>query len=100
MGDAPTRNGVFGAYMLPHLKRNPRVSGIRIAIMQASTLSFPKGPCAQRVYTLALTYLYRDYSKAEVYTIWAHGPLGSSVAGLDSKPEALNLCRTWRGSMS
>ena len=36
----------------------------------------PKGPCTQIVYTLALKYLYRDYIKAKVYTIWVHGPLG------------------------
>ena len=34
------------------------------------------GPCAQMVYTLAPKYLYRDYIKANVYTIWVHGPLG------------------------
>ena len=28
------------------------------------------------IYTLALKYLYRDYIKAKVYTIWVHGPLG------------------------
>ena len=28
------------------------------------------------VYTLALKYLYRDYIKANVYTIWVHGPFG------------------------
>ena len=37
---------------------------------------FPKGPCAQIVYTLALKYLYTDYSKAKVNSIWVHGPLG------------------------
>ena len=37
----------------------------------------PKGPCTQRVYTLAPKYLDRDYFKAKVYTIWVHGPLGS-----------------------
>ena len=36
---------------------------------------FPKGPCAQLVYTLAPKYPHRDYFKAKVYTIWAHGPL-------------------------
>ena len=36
---------------------------------------FPKGPCTQLVYTLALKYLTRDYVKAKVYTNWAHGPL-------------------------
>ena len=28
-----------------------------------------KGPCSQIVYTLAPKYLYRDYFKANVYTI-------------------------------
>ena len=32
----------------------------------------PKG----LVYTWAPKYLRRDYFKAQVYTIWAHGPLG------------------------
>ena len=27
-----------------------------------------------KVYTLAPEYLFRDYFKAEVYTIWVHGP--------------------------
>ena len=35
-----------------------------------------KGPCTQIVYTLDPMYLYRDYFKANVYTIWVHGPLG------------------------
>ena len=39
-------------------------------------IDFPKGPCIQIVYTLALEYLYRGYIKAKVHTIWAHGPLG------------------------
>ena len=37
--------------------------------------SISKGPCTQTVYTLAPKYLYRDYFKATVYTIWAHGLL-------------------------
>ena len=47
--------------------------------------SYPKGPCTQIVYTLAPKYLYRDYIKAKVYTIWAHGPLGlvNAAARLD-----------------
>ena len=51
---------------------------------------FPKGPCTQIVYTLALKYLYRDYIKADVYTIWVHGPLGiaeqSSSVQADEDP--------------
>ena len=38
--------------------------------------SYPKGPCTQIVYTLAPKYLYSDYFKDKVYTIWVHGPLG------------------------
>ena len=41
----------------------------------SGTVDFPKGPCAQRVYTLSFKYivpLYR-YFGAKVYTIWAHG---------------------------
>ena len=37
---------------------------------------FPKGSCTQIVYTLGPMYLYREYFKAKVYTIWVHGPLG------------------------
>ena len=36
----------------------------------------PRGPCTQIVYTLAPKCLYRDYFRAKVSTIWAHGPLG------------------------
>ena len=32
------------------------------------------GPRAQTVYTLGLTYLYRDYYNAIVYIKWVHGP--------------------------
>ena len=38
------------------------------------SLKNPRGPCTRIVYTLALKYLYRDYIKAKVYTIWVHGP--------------------------
>ena len=31
---------------------------------------YPKGPCTQLVYTLAPKYLYRDYFKANVYTLF------------------------------
>ena len=34
----------------------------------------PKGLCTHIVYTLAPEYIYRDYCKAKVYTIWVHGP--------------------------
>ena len=34
----------------------------------------PMGPRAQTVYTLGLTYLYRDYYNAIVYIKWVHGP--------------------------
>ena len=37
---------------------------------------YPKSPCTQIVYTLAPKYLYKDYFKAKVYTIWVHGPVG------------------------
>ena len=35
-----------------------------------------KGPCTHIAYTLVPKYLNRDYMKANVYTIWLHGPLG------------------------
>ena len=34
----------------------------------------PQGPCTQ------IVYLYRDYLKATVYTIWIHGPVGGCLA--------------------
>ena len=37
------------------------------------------------VYTLALKYLYRDYFKANVYTVWVHGPSGQ--IGKDAEVE-------------
>ena len=53
-------------------------SGARSGSFRGFTFKdkYPKGPCTQIVYTLALKYLYRDYIKANVYTIWVHGPLG------------------------
>ena len=36
-----------------------------------------KGPCTQIVHTWALNHLYRDYTKANVTTIWVHRALGS-----------------------
>ena len=37
---------------------------------------FPKGPCTQIVYTLALKESLYRYIGAKLYTIWVHGPLG------------------------
>ena len=37
---------------------------------------YPKGPCAQIVYTLALKYFLYGYLGPKVYTLWVHGPLG------------------------
>ena len=48
---------------------------VRVVLAQVS-LEVPKGPCTQIVYTLGPMYLYREYFKAKVYTIWVHGPLG------------------------
>ena len=45
---------------------------------------YPKGPCTQIVYTLAPMYLYREYFKANVYTIQVHGPLGIGTWSLTS----------------
>ena len=42
----------------------------------SSRTTYPKGPCKQIVDTLAPKYPNRDYFKAKVYTIWAHGHLG------------------------
>ena len=38
--------------------------------------TYPKGPCTQIVDTLVPKYPNRDYIKAKVSTIWAHGPRG------------------------
>ena len=37
---------------------------------------YPKGPCTERVYTLALKWSLYGYIGAKVCTIWVHGPLG------------------------
>ena len=39
---------------------------------------YPKGPCTQIVYTLALKYSLYRYVGTKVYSIWVHGPLGLS----------------------
>ena len=28
-------------------------------------------------------YLYRDFATANVYTFWAHGPLGTAILGVE-----------------
>ena len=45
-------------------------------LLRPSMFASSKGPCTQIVYTLALKYLYRDYTEAKVYDIWVHGPSG------------------------
>ena len=37
---------------------------------------YPKGPCAQVVYTLALNYSLYGYVGPKVCAIWVHGPVG------------------------
>ena len=39
----------------------------------------PKGPCTHIAYTLGPMCLYREYFKANVYTILVHGALGINV---------------------
>ena len=41
----------------------------------ATQQSYTKGPCSEMVDTLPPECIYRDYVKADVYTIWVHGPL-------------------------
>ena len=53
-----------------------QVFGARVGFDLESGLLSPKGPCTQIVYTLGSMYLHRDYFKANVYTIWVHGPSG------------------------
>ena len=52
---------------------------------------YPKGPCTQIVDTLAQKYLYGEYFKGKVYTIWVHGPLGlitlMATLALSATPE-------------
>ena len=51
-------------------------------------MRYPKGPCTQIVYTMAPNYLYRDYCKAEAYTIWVHlRPSEGSLLSVDDFPE-------------
>ena len=38
--------------------------------------SLPKGPCTYIVYTWALKGLPYSSFRAQIYTIWVHGPLG------------------------
>ena len=48
--------------------------GVGITVVVAGLLRpFPKGPCTQTVYTLAPKYLYRDYLKAKVQSIYCLG---------------------------
>ena len=56
----------------------------------------PKGLCTQIVYTLAPTYLYRDYIKAKVYTIWVHGPLGCGRGLRSHRDRHYSLCVFFR----
>ena len=43
-----------------------------------ATSHVPQGPCAQIVY-LGPMYLYREFFKAKVHTMWVHGPLGCEM---------------------
>ena len=54
----------------------PASPGLHSLISEPDKLPYPEGPRTQKVYTLAPKYLYRDYVKAKVYTIRAHGPSG------------------------
>ena len=49
------------------------LKGMRILMFQLSGFYY-KGPCTQIVYTLGPMYPYREYFKANVCTIWVHGP--------------------------
>ena len=60
--------------------------------------SIPKGPCTRRVYT-ALTRLYRNPFKAQVYTIWAQGPyVGTRTFGYAAGPSKLTVGQALQGS--
>ena len=50
--------------------------------IRTDSMPDPKGPCTRIVYTLGPMYLYREYFKTKVYTIWVHGPLGRTILGL------------------
>ena len=47
---------------------------------------YPKGPCTQIVYTLALKYSLYGYIGPKVCTIWVHGPLGLEKLGQGRLP--------------
>ena len=69
---SPSRPGSF-----PRHQAGSGSPGREVPVMRCSASNRSKvpGPCAQIVYTLALKYLCRDYIKAKVCTIWAHGPI-------------------------
>ena len=43
-----------------------------LTIGSSGPLLYPKGPCTQIVYTLGPMYPYREYFKANVYTIFRY----------------------------
>ena len=55
------------------LQSQPKAPNLQSPIQKPEP--FPKGPCTQIVYTLALKYSLYRYIGAKVYTIWVHGPL-------------------------
>ena len=61
--------------LITHIKKSPLIT-THESPSSRGTLIIPKGPCTQIVYTLVPMYLYTEYFKAKVYTIWLHGPLG------------------------
>ena len=52
---------------------------------------FPTGPCAEIVYIWVPMYLFREYLRAKVYTIWVHGRY--------MDPYTLNPYRTLKGAL-
>ena len=81
LGDSCAARQAFGSNLLGPLKSKDKYTDT------------PKGPCAQIVYSLAPTYLYRDYFQANLCTIWVHGPL-------NPKPHCRTLIGTLKGSLN
>ena len=72
-------------------KREPATDLLEIPRPTTPRILHSKGPCTQIVYTLAPKYLYRDYFKAKVSTIWVHGPFGKVLIGFKVKGLGLRV---------
>ena len=63
--------------------------------VQGLGFSYPKGPCAQIAYFLALKYSLYGYFGAKVYTTWVHVlGLGLRVVGIALRVQG-SILRVW-----